>query len=161
MKAINIPNQKLFWFTGQPGSGKTTLALLLKTKLNKLFDGREKVVLLDGDEIRALFNNTDYSLEGRKKNVELVQNCCRFLVQQDIITIVCMVSPFAQQRSEIVEELSGCEIFVECVELRGREHFHVDYYEEPKYTNNHKSISINTSFKYPQDSFEILWKKLL
>jgi hypothetical protein len=94
-------------------------------------------------------------------NVGLVQNCCRFLVKNDIITIVCMVSPFAKQRGEIVQELDGVEIFVECIEERGREMFHVDYFEQPSYTNNYRSININTSFKTDDQSFEVLWKKLL
>jgi adenylylsulfate kinase-like enzyme len=161
MKAINIPESKLYWFTGQPGSGKTTLAQLLKKKLELLHNGKQKVVILDGDEIRDLFNNKDYSKLGRMHNVGLVQNCCRFLVKNDIITIVCMVSPFAKQRGEIVQELDGVEIFVECIEERGREMFHVDYFEQPSYTNNYRSININTSFKTDDQSFEVLWKKLL
>ena len=159
--------QNLYWFTGQPGAGKTTLAQLLKLKLEEensykqeLENSCRKIVILDGDEIRDLFNNKDYSIDGRKKNVEMVQNCCRFLVKNDIITIVCMVSPFADQRTQIVNELNGVEIFVECIEERGREEFHVDYFEQPSYTRIHHSLNINTSYKSPQESFEILWKKL-
>jgi adenylylsulfate kinase-like enzyme len=151
--------QNLYWFTGQPGAGKTTLAQLLKLKLEEDFSFK-KIVILDGDEIRDLFNNQDYSIDGRKKNVELVQNCCRFLVKNDIVVIVCMVSPFSDQRSQIVKELNGVEIFVECIEERGREQFHVDYFEEPSYTNNYQSISINTSYKKDEESFKLLWKKL-
>jgi adenylylsulfate kinase-like enzyme len=161
LKIINAPEYSLYWFTGQPGAGKTTLAQELKRKLDRMYDGRKKVVVLDGDEIRDLFNNQDYSRDGRLKNVEMVQNCCRFLVKNDIITIVCMVSPFATQRREIVKELNGVEIFVECIEIRGREKFHVDYYEQPMYTTSHQSININTSFKTDIQSFEVLWKKLL
>jgi len=160
MKIINMPNKKLYWFTGQPGAGKTTLAQLLKQRIQQM-NPKEKVVILDGDEIRDLFNNKDYSVEGRLKNVEMVQNCCRFLVKNDITTIVCMVSPFAIQRREIVKELNGVEIFVECIEIRGREKFHVDYYEQPMYTTSHQLININTSFKTDIQSFEVLWKKLL
>jgi len=151
--------QNLYWFTGQPGAGKTTLAQLLKLKLEEDFSFK-KIVILDGDEIRELFNNQDYSIDGRKKNVELVQNCCRFLVKNEIVVIVCMVSPFSNQRSQIVKELNGVEIFVECIEERGREQFHVDYFEEPSYTNNYQSISINTSYKKDEESFKLLWKKL-
>ncbi len=149
----------LYWFTGQPGAGKTSLAEILKIKL-QLQNPLKKIVILDGDEIRDLFKNKDYSIDGRKKNVEMVQNCCRFLVKNDIITIVCMVSPFSKQRSEIVKELNGVEIFVECIEERGREEYHVDYYEQPSYTNNYQSININTSYKNDLQSFEILWKRL-
>jgi serine/threonine protein kinase len=85
MKDLNVPEYKLYWFTGQPGAGKTTLALELKSKLEDLHKRTKKVVILDGDEIRDLFNNKDYSPDGRLKNVEMVQNCCRFLVKNEII----------------------------------------------------------------------------
>ena len=78
---------KLYWFTGQPGAGKTSLAEILKIKL-QLQNPHKKIVILDGDEIRDLFNNKDYSKLGRMHNVDLVKNCCRFLVKNDIITIV-------------------------------------------------------------------------
>ena len=81
-------------------------------------------------------------------------------MNNNITPIVCMVSPFAEQRASIVKELNGIEIFVECIEERGREHFHVDYYEQPAYFNAHNSININTSYKSDQQSFELLWKKL-
>ena len=149
----------LYWFTGQPGAGKTSLAQILKIKL-QLHNPHKKIVILDGDEIRDLFNNKDYSKLGRMHNVDLVKKCCRFLVKNDIITIVCMVSPFAKQRAEIVKELDGVEIFVECIEERGREEYHVDYYEQPSYTINYQSININTSYKNDVQSFELLWKKL-
>jgi adenylylsulfate kinase len=161
MKVTDMPSKKLYWFTGQPGAGKTTLAQLLKKRIDKMSNQIERVIILDGDEIRDLFNNKDYSKEGRMKNVEMVQNCCRFLVKNDITTIVCMVSPFADQRKKIVEELNGVEIFVECIEERGREQFHVDYFEEPSYTINYNQVYINTSYKSDNESFELLWKKLL
>jgi adenylylsulfate kinase len=161
MKLTDMPGKKLYWFTGQPGAGKTTLAQLLKKRIDKMSNQIERVIILDGDEIRDLFNNKDYSKEGRMKNVEMVQNCCRFLVKNDITAIVCMVSPFADQRKKIVQELNGVEIFVECIEERGREQFHVDYFEKPSPAINYNQVYINTSYKSDNESFELLWKKLL
>ena len=42
---------------GLPGAGKTTLAQALQTKLN--------CVWFNADKVRALFNDWDFSLEGR------------------------------------------------------------------------------------------------
>jgi len=156
---------KLYWFTGQAGAGKTTLANLLKNKLQNKFN-KKKFVILDGDEIRDLFRNQDYSKEGRHKNVELVQNVCRFLIKNDIVPIVCMVSPFAEQRKDFCNEVQGIEIFVECSEIRGRENFHIDYYEKPKKMDYEVWLSFNNSFKIdttnktPNQSFKTLWKQL-
>ena len=49
---------KIYWFTGQPGSGKTVLSLKLKTFLE--FNTTNEVFHIDGDELRKLFNNQKY-----------------------------------------------------------------------------------------------------
>jgi adenylylsulfate kinase-like enzyme len=163
---MKIKTHKMYWFTGQAGAGKTTLANLLKNKLEKEFF-KKKFVILDGDEIRELFNNQDYSKEGRLNNVGMVQNCCRFLIKNDIVPIVCMVSPFAEQRKDFCEEVNGVEIYIECNEIRGREHFHVDYYQKPTSTASEvwiegkNIITIDTTNKTPNQSFKTLWKQLL
>ena len=51
----------IYWFTGQPGSGKTVLADLLKEKF------LPHAYRIDGDEMRELFSNKDYSINGRIK----------------------------------------------------------------------------------------------
>jgi adenylylsulfate kinase-like enzyme len=167
MKKKNLEQSdfKLYWFTGQAGAGKTTLAILLKSKLEKQFLNK-KFVILDGDEIRELFNNKDYSKEGRLSNVGMVQNCCRFLIKNDIVPIVCMVSPFAEQRKDFCKEVDGVEIFIDCTEIRGREHFHIDYYQKPTSTASEvwiegkNIITIDTTNKKPNQSFKKLWKQL-
>jgi adenylylsulfate kinase-like enzyme len=167
MKKKNLEKRdfKLYWFTGQAGAGKTTLAILLKSKLEKQFLDK-KFVILDGDEIRELFNNKDYSKEGRLSNVGMVQNSCRFLIKNDIVPIVCMVSPFAEQRKDFCKEVDGVEIFIECTEIRGREHFHIDYYQKPTSTasevwvDGKNIITIDTTNKKPNQSFKKLWKQL-
>jgi len=165
---------KIFWFTGQAGAGKTELANMLKIRLireqtiiqqnysmHKVPSGHtpnKKFVIIDGDDIRALYNNTDYSIDGRKANVDFVQKMCIFLKKNNIVPIVCMVSPFAEQRSVFIEEENGIEIYVHCNEIRGREHFHIDYYEPP--VNFDSAVEIDTTNKSVEQSFEELWKTL-
>jgi adenylylsulfate kinase-like enzyme len=173
IKYHNIP--KVFWFTGQAGAGKTELANMLKNRLireqtivqqnyitQKTWSSHlpnQKFVIIDGDDIRSLWNNTDYSIEGRKANVDFVQKMCLFLKKNNIVPIVCMVSPFAEQRSTFIKEENGMEIYVHCNEIRGRENFHVDYYEKP--TNYDNAVEIDTTNKSVNQSFEELWKILL
>jgi adenylylsulfate kinase-like enzyme len=130
---------KLYWFTGQAGAGKTTLAHELKKHLEKGHIDKtigKKYVIIDGDDIRELFSNSDYSVDGRKKQVDLVQKLCILLIKNKIIPIVCMVSPFAEQRKIFIDENNGYEIFVHTGEIRGREHYHVDYFEKPERKRN-------------------------
>jgi adenylylsulfate kinase-like enzyme len=166
---------KIFWFTGQAGAGKTELANMLKIRLNREQTivqqnivpkdiwswniPNKKFVIIDGDDIRELYKNTDYSVEGRKANVDFVQKLCLFLKKNNIVPIVCMVSPFAEQRRAFLEEENGIEIYVHCNEIRGRENYHVDYYEPP--VNYDNSVEIDTTKKSVEQSFEELWKNLL
>lgn len=166
---------KIFWFTGQAGAGKTELAKMLKTRLNREQTiiqqnyvtqqtwsshlPNKKFVIIDGDDIRELYKNTDYSVEGRKANVDFVQKMCIFLKKNNIVPIVCMVSPFAEQRRAFLEEENGIEIYVHCNEIRGRENYHIDYYEKP--VNYDNAVEIDTTNKSVEKSFEELWKNLL
>ena len=54
----------IYWFTGQPGSGKTVLADLLKK------EALPHAFRIDGDEMRELFANKDYSEKGRRANID-------------------------------------------------------------------------------------------
>jgi adenylylsulfate kinase-like enzyme len=146
--------KNLYWFTGQPGAGKTTLAQSLKTYLKPIT--LKKIIILDGDNIRDIFKNQDYSKEGRLKNVDLVQSCCKFLIENDIIVIVCMVSPFRDQRYDFCKQMNGIEIYVHCSEKRGREHFFVDYFEQPSPFMHSDSIAIDTTLLSPEESFSNL-----
>ena len=56
----------IIWITGQPGSGKTTIA----QKFARLFISP---LMLDGDEVRQwLTTDCDFSDEGRKKHAERI-----------------------------------------------------------------------------------------
>jgi adenylylsulfate kinase len=79
----------IIWFYGQPGSGKTTLA---KELLNHI-----DAIHIDGDEIREVFQNKDYSKEGRMKNLTLINNIVRFLDYKNNNVIVSVVSPVDQR----------------------------------------------------------------
>ena len=77
----------IYWFTGQPHSGKTTLANLLKEKwLPHAFR-------IDGDEMRELFSNKDYSEKGRRANIDAAQKIAHYLHNQGKDVIVSLVSP--------------------------------------------------------------------
>jgi len=152
MKSTKMYN--VIWFTGQAGAGKTVLANELKNHLQNITN--EKIVIIDGDLIRELYENTDYSIEGRKANVNFVQKLCTYLIENEILPVVCMVSPFAEQRRKFIEENNGIEIYVYCNEIRGRENYHVDYYEKP--IESEISVSIDTTNKNVKQSFNELWK---
>jgi adenylylsulfate kinase-like enzyme len=141
----------IYWFTGQPGAGKTTLA----NKLVEYFTNNYTFVHhIDGDDLRDVFNNQDYSEWGRRKNVERAQDIARYLNSKSNV-VVSLVSPFRDQREMFKDMVRVKEIYVHTTDIRGRENYHVSDYEPP--IGNF--IDIDTTNKTIMESFiEILDK---
>ena len=60
----------VYWFTGQPGAGKTVLGTKLHNFLKtEKRNWRRDVFHLDGDDLRELTVNKDYTEEGRITNI--------------------------------------------------------------------------------------------
>ena len=121
---------KIYLFIGQPGSGKTTLANLLKTHLDS-----ERIIHIDGDDIREIFNNKNYSEEGRRLNVQRAYDIATFLNKSlsnnKYTVIISLVSPFIDQREILKQNKNVIEIYVHTTDMRGKEHYHVDYFQKP------------------------------
>ena len=89
----------IYWFTGQPAHGKTVLANMLKEELPNAFR-------IDGDEMRELFTNKDYSINGRVVNVGTAQKIAHYLHNQGHDVIVSLVAPYIDQRGSAVQTMS-------------------------------------------------------
>ena len=121
----------IYWFTGQPGSGKTTLALALKAVLQK---AGHPVVHLDGEFLRGLMANRDFSEAGRTRNIKAGQQLAAKLHAEGIVVVASFVSPYRDLREEFKATGNVVEVYVHTTELRGREaHFATDF--EPPQKN--------------------------
>lgn len=116
----------IYWFYGQPGSGKTTLAKALKEHLE--YNNHRVVQHIDGDEMRSIFKNTDYSKEGRMNNLRKVNDLIRFLDFKGFDVAVSVVAPYNEVRNEI-KDLNPRMIYVFTNEIRGRENFFAKDFE--------------------------------
>jgi adenylylsulfate kinase-like enzyme len=141
----------IYWFTGQPGAGKTVLAKVLQGHLKSQ---HQDVFHIDGDDLRDLIQNKDYSREGRIKNIELAQSIAKYLHNKNCNVVVSLVSPYLEVREQFKQDLGDAikEIYIHTSDIRGREQFHVDDYTQPQ-TN---FISINTTGKTIEESFKLL-----
>jgi adenylylsulfate kinase-like enzyme len=103
---------RVFWITGLSGSGKTTLAENLLTKLNS----KEKpTVLIDGDVIREIFeNSSDYSRESRLKTAYQYSKLALFLAKNNINVICSTISLFHEVQEWNRKNITGYfEIFLD------------------------------------------------
>jgi adenylylsulfate kinase len=139
----------IYWLTGQPGSGKTTICKeILELKDNRIFH-------IDGDDLRDLFDNKDYSEQGRRKNIQLAQQIAEYLTNKGEDVLVSLVSPYKDQRDKFKVKMGDniVEVYVHTSEIRGREDFFVKEYEQP--TKNY--LDIDTT----NESIEVSVKKVL
>lgn len=145
----------IYWFTGQPGAGKTVLAKALQDRLEWM---RQDVFHIDGDDLRDLIQNKDYSKEGRIKNIELAQSIAKYLHNKNNDVVVSLVSPYLEIRERFKQDIGAdlTEIYVYTTDIRGREQFHVSDYDAP--TSNF--ISIDTTGKTDIESFKHLLTQL-
>lgn len=133
---------------GQSGVGKTTQSLLLQRYFK--YEVVEDVVIIDGDELREIFTNTDYSTEGRYNNIQLGYNIAKFLHNKGYVVIIAMVSPFSILRDTLRDDIGKeyFEFYLHTSELRGRESYHYSDFQIPN--GNH----IDTTNKTPKETYE-------
>ena len=140
----------IYWFTGQPSHGKTILANMLKEILPNAFR-------IDGDEMRELFTNKDYSINGRVANVGTAQKIAHYLHNQGHDVIVSLVSPYVDQREDfkkLIGKENMIEFYVHTSEIRERDHFKAISYIPP----TSDFVDIDTTEDTPKQSFEIVKK---
>ena len=104
----------LLWFTGLSGSGKSTIAGMVE---EMLVQRGNHCYILDGDNVRhGLSRDLGFTDADRIANIKRVAEVARLFVDAGLITIVCLISPFRNERQmarELVEESEFIEIFVD------------------------------------------------
>ena len=101
------------WFTGLPGSGKSTIANLVAEKLKAK---GYKVERLDGDVVRkGLTRDLGFSKEDRDKNIERVTFVAKLLTRNGVIVLSSFVSPYRAARENARREIgSFFEVYLKC-----------------------------------------------
>ena len=141
----------IYWFTGQPSSGKTTLALLLKQHLQlEKKNWRKDVFHVDGDHLREIYKNKDYSEQGIRTNIKNAQSLVEYLHICECDVVVSIVAPYKDLRDEFKERMGDnlIELYVHTTEERERDHYHVKDYQPP----SENYIDIDTTLDSPEES---------
>ena len=145
----------IYWFTGQPGHGKTVLAKSLKEYIEHNYS-HKKVFHIDGDDLREILVNKDYSKQGRENNIKTAQSIALYLDNKGYDVAVSLVAPYKELREEFKSRTDVKEIYVRTSEERGREKFHVQDYEAP----TEKFIDLDTTNDSPEGSLVYLINQL-
>ena len=110
--------------TGQAGAGKTSIAKQLCILIPKSIN-------IDGDELRDVFKNKDYSEQGRRNNITNAYNIALFLEAKGFVPIISLISPYKDLRDELKDKTKVLEFYVFTTEIRGREKFFAEGYQKP------------------------------
>ena len=98
------------WFVGLSGSGKSTIANGLQTKL---FENGFNAIVLDGDNTRLGINkDLGFSEKDRNENIRRVAEISKLFVETGHIVINAFISPFEINRTLARNIISG-EDFIE------------------------------------------------
>ena len=85
----------VYWIIGLAQSGKTTLGRALYGVIKP---ASPNTVLIDGDDIRSRFGDPGHTMDGRRKNADFICKLCKWLDDQGIEVICCILSAFRESR---------------------------------------------------------------
>jgi len=97
----------VLWMTGLPCSGKTTIVKDLQKDIPNL-------AMLDGDELREWFSPKDFSKAGRDEHNKKVAHLAKLLLNHGVSSVVSLVSPYIENRSNARKIVNSGEQFAEC-----------------------------------------------
>lgn len=107
ISATKIRNSKkgVIWLTGNVGSGKSSLAYLLKERLN--------AIVLDGDQLRASISaDLGFSKKDRDIHNMRVARLAKDLNCQGFNVVVSVIAPFRSTRQKITKMINPYWIYI-------------------------------------------------
>ncbi len=139
----------LVYITGQPCSGKTTIADMIRSFYNTRYDF--PVNIIEGDTVRRITGNQRYDIHGRYENIFSAHNIADALNHKDNITVLSIVSPYESLRDGFVKAMGGnvLTVYLYTDTPRCREEYQVKDYEPPAKPD----IACNTTSVTPEETF--------
>ena len=108
---------------GQPHCGKSTLA--------KELEGIN-TCNIDGDQLRDLFKNKDFSRQGRLRNLNRASDIAVYMNSLKLDVLLSLVYPYKEARDYLNSLNDNVKwIYLTYEGERGREKFHVEDFEVP------------------------------
>ncbi|MFQ6089361.1 MAG: adenylyl-sulfate kinase [Candidatus Methanofastidiosia archaeon] len=103
----------VLWLTGNPASGKTTIAKNLEKILRKR---GLRVEVFDGDEVRRnLSSDLGFSKKDRERHAKRVTYIAKLLSRNEVCVIVALISPYRSFREYARSQIENfLEVYVKC-----------------------------------------------
>lgn len=112
--SIKAQKPCILWFTGLSGSGKSTIANAVESRLLEL---KKHTYLLDGDNIRMGLNRgLSFSDEDRIENIRRIGEVSKLFADSGTIVLTAFISPFQKERDAVralVQNTEFIEVFVD------------------------------------------------
>ena len=126
----------LIQFTGLSGSGKTTIATLVKEKLAVK---NINVEVIDGDEYRkTICKGLGFSYDDRVENLRRLGIIGKLLLKHNVISIISAINPFESIRRELSESSNSVKtIWINCSIETLIKRDPKGLYKRASLTNNH------------------------
>lgn len=145
----------IYWFIGQPECGKTTLAKMFKQR------AFTTTMYFDGDDLRKIFGNSyspeHFTRKWREDQTRILQGLVAYIADQGFDVVVATVNPYRNIREEFKQARKDIrEIYVHKTDVRSRDKFKAQDYEEPL----ENFISINTTGSTPEQSLQQIFDAL-
>ncbi|MDX7951129.1 sulfate adenylyltransferase subunit CysN [Lichenihabitans sp. Uapishka_5] len=104
----------IVWFTGLSGSGKSTIANIVESRLHA---SGVHTTLLDGDNVRhGLNKNLGFTDADRVENVRRVGEVAKLMTEAGLVVLCSFISPFEAERAmvrSLVADGEFIEVFVD------------------------------------------------
>ena len=137
------------WLMGLSGAGKSTIAGLLKQKLEE--DGIFSV-LLDGDTLRGGINkNLGFSDSDRLENVRRAAEIANMLAENNVVAICSLITPLHEHQQVVREtiKMPYFEVFVDCPIMVCEQRDVKGLYKKARQNEIKHFTGISASFKAP------------
>lgn len=139
----------VIWLTGLSGSGKSTIADALQTRLGSAF-------IIDGDALRnGLCQDLGYSVQDRKEHVRRVAELAKLVASSGTTVIVALISPDKVARRSARSSVEGVgipfyEVFVDAPLERCEQRNVKGLYQRARAGEILQFTGIDASYDVPQ-----------
>ena len=165
----------VLWLVGLSGSGKSTIANGLQTKL---FENGFNAIVLDGDNTRLGINkDLGFSNEDRNENIRRVAEISKLFVETGHIVINAFISPFERNRIQarnIISDTDFLEVYIDSSILACEKRDIKGLYKKarageisdftgissPFEAPKNPDILVNTDDQTPDESIDFLFEQL-